>query len=102
MTLLTRILKDLKDKEKINESKHPHASLLRLINQNIVDAETQVIYPLKQIIEMINNPAISEKNKKQIEKLLSQYKNYFDRSNGGTSTVKRGFKMQEELEKLIK
>ena len=102
MILLTRIVKDLKEESKINESKHPHASLLRLINQNIVDAETKVVYPLKEIANIISKPALSKKDKKNIEKLLHEYKDYFDRSKGGTSTVKRGFKMQSEIENILK
>lgn len=86
----------------LKESKHPHASLLRLVNQNIVDAETKVVYPLREIANILNKPAISKKDKKQIQKLMAQYKDYFDRSKGGTSTVKRGFKMQAEIDRLSK
>lgn len=101
--LITESLLEIEsEKTKLNESKHPHSSLLRLINQNIVDAETKVIYPLKEIINILNKPSLTKKEKKQIEKLLSEYKDYFDRSKGGTSTVRRGFKMQNEIENILK
>lgn len=102
MILLNKIVKEFTESAQLHESKHPHSSLLRLVNQNIVDAETKVIFALKEISNIINKPALSKSDKKKIEKLLSEYKDYFDRSKGGTSTVKRGFKMQAELEKLIK
>lgn len=99
MILLSELLDDSKT---INESKHPHSSLLRLINQNIIDAKTQVIYALEEIANILSKPALSKKDKKNIEKLLIQYKDYFDRSKGGTSIVKRGFKMQQEIENILK
>lgn len=96
MILLTRIIEDLTT-PRIKESVDP--SLIQMINDVINDTNVLVVNNLEMIKNIISEEPI---DKAKLDVALSNYKRYFNRDNGGTTEVKKGMKMQGELDNLLK
>ena len=90
------ILKENKTKKLTTQEK---TDLLNLINEVIDDTNVLVVNNLKMVKDILSKESI---DKDKLDVALSNYKRYFNRDNGGTPEVKKGMKMQGELDNLLK
>ena len=96
MIRLTQIIEDL-TKPQVKEV--VDQSLLTSIDEVIKDTNVLVVNNLKMIKDILSKEPI---DKAKLDVALSNYKRYFNRDNGGTPEVKKGMKMQGELDDLLK
>ena len=96
MILLHELLEQL-DEPSNNESVDPE--LLKLIDRVIIDTNNLVVHNLEAAKNILSKRPI---DKNALEVVVSNYKRYFDRSNGGTPEVIRGVTMQNKLDQLSK
>ena len=90
------ILKENKSKKLTTKEK---TDLLKLIDEVIDDTNVLVVNNLKMVKGILSKESI---DKDTLDVALSNYKRYFNRDNGGTPEVKKGMKMQGELDDLLK
>ena len=90
------ILKENKTKKLTTQEK---TDLLKLIDEVIDDTNVLVVNNLKMVKDILSKESI---DKDKLDVALSNYKRYFNRDNDGTPEVKKGMKMQGELEDLLK
>ena len=96
MIRLTKIIEDL-TKPQVKESIDP--SLLILIDRVITDTNVLVVNNLEMVKNILSKDPI---DKARLDVVLSNYKRYFNRDNGGTPEVIRGMTMQSKLDELAK
>ena len=96
MIRLTQIIEDL-TKPQVKEAVDP--SLLKLIDEVIIDTNVLVVNNLEMVKKILSTEPI---DKAKLDVALSNYKRYFNRDNGGTPEVIRGMTMQSKLDELSK
>jgi len=80
----------------------PGTSNLNKLIDNVLTDTDRLVSNLKALKVLINKESLSSHDKNQLKIILSNYKRYFNRDNGGTPEVVRGIQLQSEVEKLIK
>ncbi len=96
MIKLKKIVEDLNN-AKVKESVDP--SLLKLITEVIDDTNVLVVNNLEMVKNILSKDPI---DKARLDVVLSNYKRYFNRDDGGTPEVIRGMTMQSKLDELAK
>ena len=90
-------------KKLINEinGKSDISDLNKMIDQVLIDNDKLIVQNLNLLKKLLKEETESEFAKERLGVVLSNYKRYFDRSNGGTPEVIRGYNLQSEIEDLI-